>query len=266
MLTKSRPFLITKTMYKILANTIFLGKDVQFLSECHSTNDIALSMVKNHHAHEGTIVITDHQLQGRGQRGNKWLTERGMNLTFSIVLKPNFLDISEQFYLNMTISNGIHRLLQGYIPNIKIKWPNDLTLPDYGKTGGILIENTFSSEGWEYAVVGIGINVNQVNFENPKATSLTNITGSKFELPELFRLLVTQIEQSYLQLKRGKWTEIKSEYIHHLYLRDVWADYLDSSGHFKGKIIGISPQGKLEMTRENTDIQVFDFKEVKFMN
>ncbi len=253
-------------MYKILANTIFLGKDVQYLPECHSTNDIALSLVKDRRAHEGTIVVTDHQTQGKGQRGNKWQTEKGMNLTFSMVLKPNFLDITEQFYLNMAISNSIRKLLQDYVPYLNVKWPNDLILPDYGKVGGILIENTFSSEGWEFAIVGIGINVNQIEFENPKATSLANITGSKFELPELFRLLVTQIEQGYLQLKRGKWNEIKSEYLHYLYLRDVWADFQDASGEFVGKITGISPQGKLELIREDGEVQLFDLKEVTFLN
>ena len=129
-----------------------------------------------------------------------------------------------------------------------------------------MIENTFSSEGWDYAIVGIGININQVDFGNLNATSMTKITGSEFELTELFRLLVTQIEQGYLQLKRGKWNEIKSEYLHHLYLKDVWSPYLDSLGAFKGKILGISTYGKLEIERENGDIQVFDLKELTFLN
>jgi BirA family transcriptional regulator, biotin operon repressor / biotin---[acetyl-CoA-carboxylase] ligase len=251
-------------MYKILANTIFLGKDVQFLPECHSTNDIALSLAKEQRAYEGTVVITDHQIQGKGQRGNKWLTDKGLNLTFSLILKPAFLDISEQFYLNMAVSNSIRKLLQEYIPNLQVKWPNDLVLPDFGKIGGILIENTYAGMNWECAVVGIGINVNQIDFENQTATSLAKVTGSHFELSELFRLLVTQIEQGYLQLKRGKWHEIKSEYLHHLYLKDIWSNYEDSNGTFIGKIKGISGQGKLEMERENGEFQVFDLKEVVF--
>ncbi len=253
-------------MYKILANTIFLGKDVHFLPECHSTNDASLNLIKERIEHEGTVVITDHQIQGKGQRGNKWVTEKGMNLTFSLILKPNFLDISEQFYLNMAVSNSIRKLLLEYIPNFQVKWPNDLILPDFGKIGGILIENTYSGSNWEHAVVGIGINVNQVQFKDPKATSLAIATGSKFDLAELFRLLVTQIEQGYLQLKRGKRLEIRSEYLHNLYQKDVWSNYEDSHGNFKGKIVGISPQGKLEMERENGEIQLFDLKEVVFKN
>jgi len=253
-------------MYKILANTIFLGKDVHFLPECHSTNDTALSLVKDRIAHEGTVVITDHQINGKGQRGNKWETHKGLNLTFSLILKPNFLDISEQFYLNMAVSNSIRKLLQEYIPQLQVKWPNDLILPDIGKIGGILIENTYSGANWEYAVVGVGINVNQVQFESPIATSLSKATGSKFDLAELFRLLVTQIEQGYLQLKRGKWIEIRSDYLHNLHQKDVWRNYEDSIGNFRGKIVGISPRGKLEMERESGEIQLYDLKEVVFRN
>lgn len=253
-------------MYKILANTIFLGKDVHFLPECHSTNDTAFKLIKDREVNEGTVVITNHQIHGKGQRGNKWVTEKGLNLTFSLILKPNFLDISEQFYLNMAISNSIRKLLQGYVPDLQVKWPNDLILSNNGKLGGILIENTYFGANWEYAVVGIGINVNQVKFENAKAISLTTITGSKFDLSELFRLLLIQLEQGYLQLKRGKWLEIKSEYLHHLYLKDIWSNYQDQFGDFSGKIVGISTQGKLEIERENGEFQLFDLKEVKFKN
>lgn len=251
-------------MYKILANTIFLGKDVHFLPECHSTNDTALNLVKDQNAYEGTVVITDHQTQGKGQRGNKWITEKGLNLTFSLILKPNFLDISEQFYLNMSVSNSIRKLLKEYIPDLQVKWPNDLILPDFGKIGGILIENSYLGANWEYAIVGIGINVNQLQFENPKATSLAKVTGSQFDLSELFRLLLIQIEQGYIQLRRGKWLEIKSEYLHNLYQTDIWSNYEDSFGNFRGKIVGISALGKLEIQRENGEIQLFDLKEVVF--
>jgi len=253
-------------MYKILANTIFLGKDVHFLPECHSTNDTAWNLAKDRSAHEGTVVITDHQIQGKGQRGNKWVTEKGLNLTFSLILKPKFLDISEQFYLNMAVSNSIRKFLKEYLPDLQVKWPNDLILADFSKIGGVLIENSYSGANWEYAIIGVGINVNQLQFENPKATSLAKVTGSKFDLSELFRLLLIQIEQGYIQLKRGKWLEIKSEYLHNLYQKDIWSNYQDFFGNFRGKIVGISEQGKLEIERENGEIQLFDLKEVVFKN
>lgn len=254
-----------KTMYKILANTVFLGKDVHFLPECHSTNDIALSLLRERKASEGSIVICNHQTNGKGQRGNSWEAEKGMNLTFSLVLQPNFMDISEQFYLNMAISNGIRLLLEDYIPSICVKWPNDLVVPSYGKIGGILIENTISGLGWESAVVGIGLNVNQNHLNSPHACSLNSITGSQFDLNELFRLIITQLERSYIQLKKGKWNEIKAEYLRYLYLRDVWTDFSANGEHFSAKIVGISNEGLLKVERESGLIQRFGLKEIKLL-
>lgn len=253
-------------MYKILANTIFLGKDVHFLPECHSTNDTALQLIRNRKAKEGTIVICENQSQGRGQRGSTWISQPGKNLTFSLVLRPEFMDISEQFYLNMTVSNSVRKLLQDYIPNLQVKWPNDLVVPGFGKIGGVLIENTFSGEGWENAVVGIGLNVNQLLFNSENATSLYSLTGNQINLEELFRLLITQLEQGYIQLKKGKWKEIKAEYLHHLFLKDRLAKFSSDGKEFSGIITGINQEGKLEISLQNGDQAVFGLKEVRFLD
>lgn len=253
-------------MYKILANTIFLGKDVHFLPECHSTNDTALQLVRDRKAKEGTIVICGNQTQGRGQRGNTWNSEPGKNLTFSLILRPSFLDISEQFYLNMTVSNSIRKLLQDYIPNLQVKWPNDLVVPGFGKIGGILIENIVSGEGWESAVVGIGLNVNQSDFNSESPTSLYLLTGNKINLEELFRLLITQLEQGYLWLRKGKWNEIKAEYLHHLFLKDRLSKYSSDGKEFFGIITGINREGKLEITLQNGDQAFFGMKEISFLD
>ena len=252
-------------MYKILANTIFLGKDVYFLPECHSTNDIALNRVRLGQAGEGSIVICGHQTKGKGQRGNVWQSKSGENLTFSLVLRPDFMDISEQFYLNMSISNSIRRLLQDYVPDVKVKWPNDLFVPGFGKVVGVLIENTFSGKEWEFAVVGIGLNINQLDFDSEKASSIRSITGSEFDLEELFRLLITQLEQGYIQLKKGKWKEIKAEYLMHLFRKDCWAEYSSDGEQFSGKIVGIAADGKLEMELGDGEISLFGLKEISFL-
>ena len=253
-------------MYKILANTIFLGKDVHFLPECHSTNDTALQLVRDKKAQEGTVVICENQSKGRGQRGNTWISEPGKNLTFSLVLRPIFMDISEQFYLNMTVSNSVRSLLQDYIPNLQVKWPNDLVVPGFGKIGGILIENTFSGEGWEFAVVGIGLNVNQLLFNTENTTSLYSLTGNQINMEELFKLLITQLEQGYIQLKKGKWKEIKEEYLHHLFLKDRLAKFSSDGKEFYGIITGINQEGKLEISLQNGDQAVFALKEVRFLD
>ena len=253
-------------MYKILANTLFLGKDIHFLPDCHSTNDMALQALRQKEAGEGSIFITNHQTRGKGQRGNSWETKPGENLTFSVVLQPKFLDLSEQFLLNMAISNAIRRCLQEYVPRLLVKWPNDLVVPGFGKIGGILIENLVGSSGWDYAVVGIGININQNQFASPQATSLSLITGNSFPLEELFKLVIVHLEQAYIALKKGKNAVLTREYLQHLHLIDEWAVFKVGEEDLEGKIIGLTDSGNLLLELSSGRQQSFGIKEISFPN
>jgi BirA family biotin operon repressor/biotin-[acetyl-CoA-carboxylase] ligase len=253
-------------MYKILANTLFLGKDIHFLPDCHSTNDMALQALRQKEAGEGSIFITNHQTRGKGQRGNSWETKPGENLTFSVVLQPKFLDLSEQFLLNMAISNAIRRCLQDYVPGLLVKWPNDLVVSGFGKIGGILIENLVGSSGWDYAVVGIGINVNQNQFASSQATSLSLITGNTFPLEELFKLLIVHLEQAYIALKKGKNAVLTREYLQHLHLIEKWAVFKVGEQELEGKIIGLTDSGNLLLELPTGQQRSFGIKELTFPN
>jgi len=253
-------------MYKILANTLFLGKDIHFLPDCHSTNDMALQALRQKEATEGSIFITNHQTRGKGQRGNSWETKPGENLTFSLVLQPKFLDLSEQFLLNMAISNAIRRCFQEYVPGLLVKWPNDLVIPGHGKIGGILIENLVGSKGWEYAVVGIGININQIQFASPQATSLSLVTGNTYPLEELFKLLIVHLEQAYIALKKGKNALLIQEYVQHLYLIEKWAVFKVGEQELEGKITGLTEVGNLLLELPSGRQQSFGIKEISFPN
>lgn len=253
-------------MYKILANTLFLGKDIHFLPDCHSTNDMALQALRQKEATEGSIFITNHQTRGKGQRGNSWETKPGENLTFSLVLQPKFLDLSEQFLLNMAISNAIRRCFQEYVPGLLVKWPNDLVIPGFGKIGGILIENLVGSKGWEYAVVGIGLNINQNQFASAQATSLSLVTGNTYPLEELFKLIVVHLEQAYIALKKGKNAVLTQEYLQHLYLIEKWAVFKVDEQELEGKIIGLTEIGNLLLELPSGRQQSFGIKEISFPN
>lgn len=253
-------------MYKILANTLFLGKDIHFLPDCHSTNDMALQALRQKEATEGSIFITNHQTRGKGQRGNSWETKPGENLTFSLILQPKFLDLSEQFHLNMAISNAIRRCFQEYVPGLMVKWPNDLVIPGYGKIGGILIENLVGGKGWEYAVVGIGININQNQFASPQATSLSLVTGNTYPLEELFKLLIVHLEQAYITLKKGKNAVLTQEYVQHLYLIEKWAVFKVGEQELEAKIIGLTEIGNLLVELPTGKQQSFGIKEISFPN
>ena len=114
-------------MHNFQPKTLFLGKNTIYLPSCHSTNDTAAEIIQNAQAFDGTIVITSDQTSGRGQRGNTWETLPGQNITMSVILKPDFLNASQQFSLNIAISLGIYAFLSKYISEeLKIKWPNGL--------------------------------------------------------------------------------------------------------------------------------------------
>jgi BirA family transcriptional regulator, biotin operon repressor / biotin---[acetyl-CoA-carboxylase] ligase len=251
-------------MYKFLANTVFLGKDIVYLTECHSTNDLAKLKIKNKEVAEGSIIITENQSAGRGQRGNAWISEPGKNLTFSLVLQPEFIEPNHQFNLNIAISLAIQEVLQNYANDIQIKWPNDIVHPKMGKLGGILIESFIGKMGLEYVVVGVGLNVNQTAFPLEGPTSLANLAHQEFDLWEIFKLIVQSIESKYIQLKRKGVQELKKQYLSNLFQFEEWKKYEDEEV-FLGQILGIDEFGRLRIQTSDGDEKCYSFKEVKFL-
>jgi BirA family transcriptional regulator, biotin operon repressor / biotin---[acetyl-CoA-carboxylase] ligase len=251
-------------MHKILANTHFLGKEIINLTVCQSTNDEAIRLFKTGNAKEGTVVVTEAQTRGKGQRGNRWYSEPGKNLTFSLVLTPLFLDATEQFDLNMAIAVGVQEVLTGYVAGTEIKWPNDFVHITQGKLGGMLIENIVSGQGIEMSVVGLGLNINQTDFPFPTATSVANIAGSAVYKDEFFRLLITSIEKYYILLKKGERKEIRQAYLRQLFRLGKWSSYVDKE-FFTGRILGVSNFGKLLMEKQNGETASYSFKEVAFL-
>ncbi len=251
-------------MHKILANTVFLGKDIHYLTECHSTNDLAAEMVKSGKVAEGSIIYTEDQTRGRGQRGNSWWSEPGKNLTFSIILQPHFLIPSEQFQLNVVISLAILDVLSTYLSDIKVKWPNDILHDSDGKLGGVLIENTIRHASIEFSIVGIGLNINQREFGFPNMTSLSLLSEQDWDCWEIFKLLIRAIEKRYIDLKKGNASVQKKTFLANLYRMEAWHTY-DDGNLFEGKISGITAEGKLIiMDREGT-YREYGFKQIRFL-
>lgn len=254
-------------MYKIYPKTLFIGQIIQYLPSCQSTNDEAATLIAQTDPAEGTLVITDHQTAGRGQRGNQWEAQAGQNITFSLILKPMFLSATEQFWLNIAISLGICDGLQPLIgDSLRIKWPNDLYVHDQ-KLGGILIENTLHGHHIAWSVVGMGINVNQTEFGYSTATSLQrqNPLLNAYDLPGLIGRLCETLEQRYLQLRTGQRDTLKNQYLQLLYRYQQPHNFEADSHVFRGLITGIDSVGRLGILIDG-QIRYFDFKEVSFRN
>lgn len=253
-------------MYKIYPKTLFIGQIIKYLPSCQSTNDEASDMIVRADPAEGTIVVTDNQTAGRGQRGNHWEAQPNQNLTCSLILKPTFLLATEQFWLNMAVSVGLTDALLPLIGDtIRIKWPNDIYAGDR-KLGGILIENTLHSYSLAWSVVGMGLNVNQTEFAYSTATSIQQLTPlpNGYDLPGLLRQICERTEQRYLQLRAGQREGLKTDYLNLLYRYEQEHPFQTDDGHtFPGTIVGVDMSGRLAID-EAGQIRYFGFKEIMF--
>jgi BirA family biotin operon repressor/biotin-[acetyl-CoA-carboxylase] ligase len=250
-------------------STLFIAQNLIQLSAVDSTNNYLKLMVsKSEPLAEGTVIMAEDQFAGRGQHANTWESQAGLNLTFSIFLRPTFLQIKHQFQLNIAISIGIVTALKCYVPaGLKIKWPNDIYFFNQ-KIGGVLIENTISSAAIKSSIIGIGLNVNQQSFHSTlekKACSLIQILHEHVDLIELLEKICHCIEVQYLNLKATKPKDMHDLYLENLYRFDQTSHYKSGDKIFKGKITGVTPEGKLLVDHEGQQ-RSYGLKEIEFLD
>lgn len=250
-------------MYKILAKTLFVAKKIIYLPSCHSTNEVASKLLETNGVQEGTVVITNDQTNGKGQRGNSWEADKGKNLTFSLILKPQFILVCEQFNLNILISLGITDALNKIQDGFTVKWPNDIYYHN-SKIAGILIQNNIKGKTIDTSIVGIGININQQLFQEQKAQSLSQVTGKIYDLQEVLNTILSCIELRYLELKNGYIGRLEKDYKNRMY-RFGETHLYRAEETFRGTIIGITKEGQLEIDT-GEGVRKFLFKEVEFLN
>jgi BirA family transcriptional regulator, biotin operon repressor / biotin---[acetyl-CoA-carboxylase] ligase len=249
-------------LYNIPANTLFIGKQLIHLPSCHSTNAIAAEMLSEGKISNGSLIITSAQTAGKGQRGNSWEAQPGENLTFSVLVKPG-IQVKQQFCLNIISSLAVHHVLTKYLGNkVKVKWPNDIYFEDR-KICGILIQNFIKGAEIENSIIGIGLNVNQARFEEPKAISMSMITGQRFSLQSVLDDLLEQIEFYLFRLHQNYVKELKNQYLSELYwFREQ--HLFKSEKLFEGTIIGIDDSGFLHLKTDEGE-KYFNFKEIEYI-
>lgn len=243
----------------------FTGENMIYKATCTSTNTLAMHLISNEAIPEGTVVITDHQSNGRGQRENSWISEPYKNLTFSLILYPTWLTIKESFYLTIITTIAIHEVLETYIrKDIFVKWPNDIYYQNK-KIGGILIENLVNKNKVKASVIGIGLNVNQTKFNLPHASSLFLACGYEFNLSSLLVQLTGAIQTKYNQLYKEGPHLFKTAYLEKLYWINQPRIFQDQEGIFQGTIQGIDEIGRLLVRKENNGLSCYSCQEVKFI-
>jgi BirA family biotin operon repressor/biotin-[acetyl-CoA-carboxylase] ligase len=236
------------------------------LNATDSTNNYLKQLLVDTALEDFCVVTTNHQIKGKGQMGAEWISEKGTNLTFSVLKKNPSVVLPQQFLLSILVSLSIIKTLEDYnIPKLAIKWPNDI-LSDHCKISGILIENIIKSNKIDFSVIGIGLNVNQELFKGlPKVSSLRSILGMSIDKDELLHKLINNLKIYFeLYAEKGKGV-LNAEYESYLFRKDKPSTFeLPSHNLFTGIIRGVTDAGKLRVQMENTT-QEFNLKELKLL-
>lgn len=237
----------------------------KILDSVDSTNNYAMAMVREGMAKHGMAVAAKEQTAGKGQRGKSWQTHAGESIAMSLILKTDKLRTDQQFYLSMLIALAANDFLKKYAgKETAIKWPNDLYWRDR-KAGGILIETVFKGAGWKWAVVGIGINVNQKRFHKslPNPVSLQQITNKEYDVMVLAEELYAMVMKRMETITVTSADKVKKDYNRHLYKMNTVVKLKKASAVFQTTIKGVTEQGQL-LTADTMERQ-FDFGEVEWV-
>ena len=228
-----------------------------------STNDDA----RDEKYREGDVVWADFQTAGRGQRGHEWHSRKGENLTFSVVLEPTFVPIAKQFSVSEVVALSLVDMLAEYGIDAKIKWTNDIYAGDK-KLVGILIEHSLAQTSLRRTIVGVGINVNQTEFDAslPNPVSMAQLLGKELDAEAVLKCFLTHLQRNYELLREGGAEALHDRYNALLYRKNEYHTYALPSGEkFCAKIIGTAPSGALRLEDKSGNTKDYLFKEVEFI-
>jgi BirA family biotin operon repressor/biotin-[acetyl-CoA-carboxylase] ligase len=237
------------------------------LDAIDSTNSFLKELSQNTSLENYTIVTTKAQKKGRGQMGEKWVSEPGKNLICSVYVAFDGFPIEDKVLVNYAVSLAIIDTLREFeLPNLAIKWPNDI-LSSSQKICGVLIENVMQGKEIKSVIIGIGINVNQEIFPSQlkNVTSIKKEIMSAVDLDDLLNKLVDELKKTIAFITNSSTNVLKKGYLKWLYKKNIPTMFKKSKDVlFMGKIVGVSLQGKLQIELEDESIQEFGIKEVSF--
>lgn len=195
-----------------------IGHCIHRFDAVESTNKTAAELIRLSQAPHGTVILAHAQTEGRGQRGRRWISGKGLDLTMSVVLAPPSLRADAQFDLAKVAALAVHDTVAARSTGpVRVKWPNDV-LVDRRKVAGILIECDLVGDLVRHAVVGVGLNVNSTGFEEDlAATSLHLEGGATHDLEEVLDALLSALRQRWQQ-----WCDVPAE-VAQAYAQRLWA-------------------------------------------
>ncbi|WP_121967109.1 biotin--[acetyl-CoA-carboxylase] ligase [Myroides sp. N17-2] len=232
-----------------------------------STNTYLKKILTESNLENLTVVVAENQFEGKGQRGSVWEAEVGSSLTFSVLVRDLLASPECVFDLNILVALSVYSSFKKLfgLP-FSVKWPNDI-MSYNKKVGGILIENIIKANGDTLSIVGIGINVNQQNFDElPQATSLYRISGQKLDKDVVMHSILEQLESYCHKYLVSGSSFVWEEYHRVLYRIGVPSVFdLPTGDRFMGIIKGVTEHGMLQIQKEDDSTEVFDIKQVKML-
>jgi BirA family biotin operon repressor/biotin-[acetyl-CoA-carboxylase] ligase len=237
------------------------------LNAIDSTNNYLLGLLRGEQMEDFTVVFAEDQQNGRGQRGNRWVSKAQKSLTFSVFKRFYSLSMKHQFSVSMAVCIGIKKTLDKYgITDVSIKWPNDI-MSRSKKLAGILIENQSKGSLVISTVIGVGINVNEDHFEGlPQATSMFLSSGKVFSREELLTNLIKSIKIELDRLNEEDLKIIHSEFEQHMFKREVISVFKEPQGKpFNGRILGVNEFGELRIECKDEIVRTFRMKEIEYL-
>ncbi|WP_413997758.1 biotin--[acetyl-CoA-carboxylase] ligase [Flavobacterium sp. W1B] len=236
------------------------------LDAIDSTNEFLKGLSNTQELENFTVVIAENQTKGKGQMGAVWTSETGKNLIMSVFVKDSLIGINQIYNLNIAMALAVVQALETFkIPGLSIKWPNDIMSYNF-KIAGILIENSIKSDGTVCSILGLGLNVNQMSFDNlPKASSLAVICNAEFNKEEILFEIIDRMKHN-IKILQEQPDSLWADYIDRLFKKGVPMPFKDNKDqNFMGIIKGVSPFGKIQILLEDDTVSEFNIKEVQML-
>ena len=245
-------------------NKFFLNKKLHF-DTLNSTNETLIQLSKKIKLQNGFYITADYQKSGKCQNNDKWDSNPKENLLISIFLNLN-LNIENSFMLNQLASLAVLDTLSKFLEQkIEIKWPNDVYV-DSKKISGILINNIVKGGIINSSVIGIGINVNQTNFNKKYiATSMKLLSKKDFKLNEIEKILMKNIKKQSMILLEKKISLLSSRYNNHLYGKNLDSLFILNKKRIYAKVIEVNQNGKIKLMSADGEVNEFSQNEVNLL-
>lgn len=246
-----------------MSNRQKIGNHYIELALVDSTNNYAMHLINENMAVDGLVVRADYQSKGKGQHSNVWMAEESKNILLSIILEMNAISLGQQFLVNASFCLSVANMfMQEYeVPDVSIKWPNDI-YAGKKKLSGILIENVIRGTNWQYAIIGVGLNINQLNFKDlTNATSLKHFTKKNHSISKCTKIFFKYLNKYYERFLTDP-TKIIDEYNALLHGRNIDISYKYKHEIRSGTLIEVKPTGEIEIeTKEG--LKTFRHKEIE---